>query len=559
MLTRRTEVHIRPALFHQRQVDTGRGQVGQVTAAIQGEVFHGLVGKLFEFLLVATFDPTSGVHGDRLVGALDLVFLLQTAGDDVELQHTDSAEDDVVAAGREEHLGGAFLGQLLEALAQLLGFERVFQAHAAEQLRGEVRDAGETQGFALSEGVADLDGAVVVQADDVTGKGFFQLLAFRGEERQGVTDAYVLAGAHVAHLHAFFVFARADAHEGDAVAVLGVHVRLDLEHEAGELLFHRFHGALVGDAGQRARCPIDHGVEHMVDTEVAQRRTEEHRGQLAVEEFLLVELMAGALHQLQLLDKTVVLVAQVGAGLVGVELLDDFGFGAFMTMPGGVDDDVIVGQVVHALEVAIAADRPGNRRGLDLQDRFDLVEQFDRVADVTVEFVDEADDRRVPQTADVHQGDGPWLDAFTAVEDHQRRVHRREGAVGVFGEVFVARGVEQVDHVIAIRELHDRRGNGNTPLFFHFHPVGGGMAVGLARFHRAGHRNRLAHQQELFGDGGLTGIGVGNNGKRASGVDFIDNFTIGHRLKSRLCTLICTQLKKYLWPIAKANTENRAL
>ena len=85
------------------------------------------------------------------------------------------------------------------------------------------------------------------------------------------------------------------------------------------------------------------------------------------------------------------------------------------------------------------------------------------------------------------------------------------------------------------------------------------MAVGFAGFHRAGHRDCLAHQQEFLGDGGFTGIGVGNDGKRASGVDFIDNFTIGHRLKSRLCTLICTQLKKYLWPIAKANTENRAL
>ncbi len=197
-----------------------------------------------------------------------------------------------------------------------------------------------------------------------------------------------------------------------------------------------------------------------------------------------------------------------------------FGFGAFVTVAGGVDNDVVVGQVVHALEVAVATDRPGDRRGLDLQHCFDFVEQLDRVADVAVEFVDEADDRRVAQAADVHQRDGARLDALTAVEDHQGRVHRGQGAVGVFGEVFVARGVEQVDHVIAIRELHDRRGNGNTPLFLHFHPVGGGMAVGFAGFHRAGHCDRLAHQQELLGDGGFTGIGVGNNGESAAFRDF---------------------------------------
>ncbi len=520
MLTGRAEFHIRPALFHQRQVDPSRGQVGQVTTAVDREVFHGLDLELFQLLLIAAVDPARGVHGDRLIGAFHLVFLFQATGHYIELQHTDGAEDDVVAAFREEHLGGTLFRQLLQTLAQLLGFQRVTQAYAAEQFRGEVRDTGEAQHFAFGEGVTDLDGAVVVQADDVASIRFFQLLTLGGEEGQGVADAHVLAGTHVAHFHAFFVFAGADTHEGDTVAVLGVHVRLDLEHEAGEFLFHRLHGTLVGNPGQRLGGPIDHGIQHVVDTEVAQGGTEEHRRQLAVEEFLLVELVAGALHQFQLVDKPVVLVTQVGAGFVGVELLDDFHIGTFVAVAGGVHNDVVVGQVVHALEVAVATNRPGDRRGLDLQDGFDFVQQFDRVADVTVEFVDKADNRRIPQAAHVHQRDGAGLDAFTAVEDHQRRVHRRQGAVGVFGEVFVARGVEQVDHVVAIRELHDRRGNGNTTLLFHFHPVGGGMAVGFTGFHRAGHRDRLAHQQQLFGDGGFTGIGVGNNGESAAFRDF---------------------------------------
>ena len=138
-----------------------------MTAAVQCQVFHGLVGEFLELLLVTALDPTRRVDGDRLVGTLDLVFLLQATGDHVELQHTDGAKDDVVAAFREEHLGRAFFGQLLQALAQLLGFQRVLEAYAAEQFRGEVRDTGEAQGFAFAEGVADLDGAVVVQTDDV--------------------------------------------------------------------------------------------------------------------------------------------------------------------------------------------------------------------------------------------------------------------------------------------------------------------------------------------------------------------------------------------------------
>ena len=102
----------------------------------------------------------------------------------------------------------------------------------------------------------------------------------------------------MAHLHALVVAARADAHERNAVAVLGVHVRLDLEHEAAELLLGRLHAALVGGARQRARRPVDHGVEYVVDAEVAQSGAEEHRGHFALEEGVRLELVAGTLHQL---------------------------------------------------------------------------------------------------------------------------------------------------------------------------------------------------------------------------------------------------------------------
>ncbi|MNP78928.1 hypothetical protein D3C76_1766540 [compost metagenome] len=46
------------------------------------------------------------------------------------------------------------------------------------------------------------------------------------------------------------------------------------------------------------------------------------------------------------------------------------------------------------------------------------------------------------------------------------------------------------------------------------------MAVGLSRFHRTGNGNGLAHQQQLFGDGGFTRIRVGNNGEGAAFRDF---------------------------------------
>ena len=43
---------------------------------------------------------------------------------------------------------------------------------------------------------------------------------------------------------------------------------------------------------------------------------------------------------------------------------------------------------------------------------------------------------------------------------------------------------------------------------------------GLARAHLAGHLNGAAEPQQLFGQRGLAGVGVGNDGKGAAAGDF---------------------------------------
>ena len=75
------------------------------------------------------------------------------------------------------------------------------------------------------------------------------------------------------------------------------------------------------------------------------------------------------------------------------------------------------------------------------------------------------------------------LDAVGRVDHHQRRVDRGQHAVGVFGEVLVARRVEQVDDVAAVLHLHHRARDRDAALLLDLHPVGGGVARGLARLH----------------------------------------------------------------------------
>ena len=187
-----------------------------------------------------------------------------------------------------------------------------------------------------------------------------------------------------------------------------------------------------------------------------------------------------------------------------------------MAFTGLIQVGFIFVEMINAFEQLAAADRPGNRRAADFQLVLDFIQQLHRIADITVEFVHKGEDRRIAQTGDFHQLTGPIFDAFCRVNHHQAAVHRRQGTVGIFGEVFVPRGIQQVHQAVMIRELHYRGGDRDTTLLFHLHPVGFRVLAGTTTFYCTGGLNRLSEQQHLFGDGGLTGIRVRNNGKSAA-------------------------------------------
>ncbi|MPN17758.1 hypothetical protein SDC9_165113 [bioreactor metagenome] len=158
--------------------------------------------------------------------------MFQTVGNHVELECANRAKNHVGAGNRAEQLGRPLLGQLLQAFLQLLDLQRVADTRQAEHFRCEGRNAGKAQVFALGEGLAEADGAVVGDADDVARPRLIGSGAIARHEGNGVVDRQGLAGGHLLDLHAPVEAAGTDAQEGDAVAVLGVHVGLDLEHEA---------------------------------------------------------------------------------------------------------------------------------------------------------------------------------------------------------------------------------------------------------------------------------------------------------------------------------------
>ena len=171
----------------------------------------------------------------------------------------------------------------------------------------------------------------------------------------------------------------------------------------------------------------------------------------------------------------------------------------------------VFGQGVGAAEGLGTADWPGDRRRVECQLLFDLVEDFEGVAAFPVHLVDEGDDRDVAHAADFEKLQRSRLDTLGGVDDHDGCIDSRQRAIGVVGEVFVAGRVENVEDIAVIFEGHDRGDDGDTAFALDLHPVRTGLDAVLLGLDLAGELDRAAEQQELFGERGFTGVGVGDD------------------------------------------------
>ena len=190
----------------------------------------------------------------------------------------------------------------------------------------------------------------------------------------------------------------------------------------------------------------------------------------------------------------------------------------------GEVEDFLLAAVVDPFEVLAAADRPVDRDGADAKLLFDLVQQVKGVAGLSVHLVDEGENRDIPHDADLEELAGLGLDALRRVDDHDGRVGGHQGAVGVLREVLVAGGVEDVDAVSLEVKLHDRAGDRDAALLLDLHPVGGGGPGVFLALDGARQLDGPAVEQELFGEGGFTGVRVGDD---CECTPFFDFFTQG--------------------------------
>ena len=90
----------------------------------------------------------------------------------------------------------------------------------------------------------------------------------------------------------------------------------------------------------------------------------------------------------------------------------------------------------------------------------------------------------------------------------------------------MARGVQNVDALSGVVELQDRGGDGDAALLLNVHPVGHGVLGALLALDGTSLIDGSTVQQQLFGKGGLTCVGVADDGERPAAFDL---FTICHR------------------------------
>src|SRR5512135_3536792 len=272
VFAQRVERDLRPELLGDLDLCLHRGEERRDFGGVVGHAVRVGVDEALQLRGIVRRDPARADVGRGQQAYLGAVLVRQAVGNDLELQRADRPEDGGAPVARVEDLDRPFLAQLRQARAQLLGLHRRQELGAAELLGREERQTCELQRFAFGERVAQADGAVVGDADDVARVRLRDDLPALREEGHGVVGAHLASGAAVRYAHAALEAAGAYPHERHPVAVRRVHVGLDLEHHSGKPGLVRRHRALAFGTAAGWRREIYERIEHFADAEVVDGR-----------------------------------------------------------------------------------------------------------------------------------------------------------------------------------------------------------------------------------------------------------------------------------------------
>jgi hypothetical protein len=309
-------------------------------------------------------------------------------------------------------------------------------------------------------------------------------------------------------------------HEGDAVAVVGVHVGLHFENKAGDFAFGRFHHALVGFLRARRGRVFGEAKQQFAHAEIIDRAAEVNRRHMACAVAFGVKGRAKAAHHLDLLAQFLRDVrAEQLIQLRIVEAVAGDAFGQQIALGLVHQDEAVTYEVIASLEIAPHADGPACGRNVERERLLDLAHQVERIAGFPIHFINERHNRHVAQAAYFEQFSCLRFDALGRVDNHDGAIDGGEGAVGVLGKILVAGGIDEVEAAFGEIEAHHRGADRDAAFALHLHPVGSGAALLAARLDRARQLDRAAEQQQFFRQRRFTRVRMRDNRKRPAAGD----------------------------------------
>ena len=100
--------------------------------------------------------------------------------------------------------------------------------------------------------------------------------------------------------------------------------------------------------------------------------------------------------------------------------------------------------------------RPVHRVAGDAQHFFQFFQQIKGLTAITVQLVDEGEDWNVTVLHNFKEFFGLGLDTLSRVHNHDGRIHRHQGPIGILREILVTRCIQNIDPLARVIKLHDR-------------------------------------------------------------------------------------------------------
>ena len=190
--------------------------------------------------------------------------------------------------------------------------------------------------------------------------------------------------------------------------------------------------------------------------------------------------------------------------------------------------EALLVNIIHALETSAIVDRPRERAHTDLQLLLQFVQQVEGILGLTVHLIHKDDHGRISHTTYLHQLQRLSLHALGTVYHDDDAVHCRQRAIRIFGKVLVTRGIQDIDLIVMIVELHHAGSHGDATLFLYVHPVAGGCLAYLVTLHGTSHLNLSAEEQQFLSERCLTSIWVCYDGKCAPTGYFVVHLSVSY-------------------------------